>query len=136
MKTNTLSFWNLTSSCIFISYFLSCAINVFVIVVCPDLSKRVWSVLIIISELFLNIISVICSMIQTYQTIGLFFLFFFIFSYYKFYSFIRFSRSSERTNRFPFESVSYLYIYLFRILNVVPGVNIFSEQLIKAVKME
>lgn len=68
---NKLPYWNLASSCIFLSYFVSGAVNVFVIVVCPDLSKRVWSVLIILAELFLNIISTICSMIETYQTIGI-----------------------------------------------------------------
>lgn len=70
---NKLPYWNLTSSCIFLSYFISGAVNVFVIVVCPDLSKRVWSVLIILAELFLNIISTICSMIETYQTISMFY---------------------------------------------------------------
>ena len=81
LQYNKLVFWNIASSFIFLSYFISNMINVFVIVVCSDLDRRVWSVLIILAEVFLNIISTICSMMETYQTIGIFFHFFSLYSY-------------------------------------------------------
>lgn len=71
LQKNRLIFWNISSSLLFISFFISSAINVFVIQICPDLTKRVWSVLIILTEVILTIIAIICSMIETYQTIGI-----------------------------------------------------------------
>ena len=135
LKYNKLIFWNLSSTILFITFFMSSALNVFVIQICPDLTKRVWSVLIILAEVILTIIDIICSMVETYQTISNFF-FYLISSHFSLQSFFRVSRSSKGNHRRFIESVYICPVLLLRIINVLPGANMFSEKLISAVKFD
>ena len=68
-KLHSLLFWNICSSIIFISFFLSGMLNVFIVCIANDLSIRVYSVLMATAEVILNMISILVTMIFAYQTI-------------------------------------------------------------------
>lgn len=115
LKYNKLIFWNISSTLLFITFFMSSALNVFVIQICPDLTKRVWSVLIILAEVILTVIAIICSMVETYQTISTF-SFYLISSHFSIQSFSRVGRSSKGDHRWFNESVFVHRVYYLGLL--------------------
>ena len=72
-SSNNMILWTTSSSFIFISYFLSGVMHVYVIVVATDLTTRVVSVLLMVGEVILNGVSFITAMIIAYQTLGIFY---------------------------------------------------------------
>ena len=68
-KAHSLVFWNIFSSILFFSFFLSGMLNVFIVCIADDLTIRVFSVLMITFEIILNTISILITMIFAYQTI-------------------------------------------------------------------
>lgn len=68
-QSHSLFFWNIYSSIIVISFFLSGMLNVFIVCIAEDLSIRVFSVLMATAEVILNMISILITMIFAYQTI-------------------------------------------------------------------
>lgn len=71
-SSNNMILWTTFSSFIFISYFISGVMHVYVIAVATDLTTRVVSVLLMVGEVILNGISFITAMIIAYQTLGTF----------------------------------------------------------------
>lgn len=68
-NSDNMLLWTTSGSCIFISYFISGMMNVYVVIVSTDLTARVVSVLLIVGEIILNCIAILCIMIIAYQTI-------------------------------------------------------------------
>lgn len=68
-NSDNMLLWTTSGSCIFISYFLSGMMNVYVVIVSTDLTARVVSVLLVVGEVILNCIAILCIMIIAYQTI-------------------------------------------------------------------
>ena len=69
-SSNNMILWTTSSSFIFISYFISGVMHVYVILVATDLTTRVISVLLMVGEVFLNGVSFVTAMIIAYQTLG------------------------------------------------------------------
>ncbi|KAK8796934.1 hypothetical protein WA538_000159 [Blastocystis sp. DL] len=115
-NSQNMIFWTTSSSCVFISFFISGVMNVYVIAVSTDLTARVISVLLMVGEFFLNAISFACSMIIAYQTLTMK------------------SRKSSMDMVDPMKE--FIEVILRSMLSIIPGVGYFSERLIRITKME
>ena len=69
-KSTNMVLWTTAASSIFISYFVSGMMNVYVVVVSTDLNARVISVLLILGEVILNCLSLLCAMIIAYHILS------------------------------------------------------------------
>lgn len=58
------------ASGVFISYFVSGMMNVYVVIVSTDLTARVISVLLILGEVIFNCIALLCAMIIAYHILS------------------------------------------------------------------
>ena len=129
-------FWTTSSSCVFISFFISGVMNVYVIAVSTDLTARVISVLLMVGEFFLNAISFACSMIIAYQTLS-------NDSCIPFTIAMK-SRESSMDMVDPMKEFievilrrsNCFCIHMCSMLSIIPGVGYFSERLIRITKME
>ncbi|KAK8801466.1 hypothetical protein WA171_004608 [Blastocystis sp. BT1] len=115
-SSNNMILWTTSSSFIFISYFISGVMHVYVIVVATDLTTRVVSVLLMVGEVILNGVSFITAMIIAYQTLV----------------------TTQRKTSLDMEDPMQVFIatILKSILSILPGVGYFSEKLIRLTKME
>ena len=125
-KKNSLPLWNLSSTLLFLAYFIAGVMDVYTAVVARDLSRRVLSIGLLIAEFFMNCVSFIGTMILTYQTIV--------------------SSSSSTPSDlvspqkefilFAIERCVSLFPLTPSLVTVLPGIGVFGKKLIKAVKVD
>ncbi|KAK8823002.1 hypothetical protein WA556_001893, partial [Blastocystis sp. ATCC 50177/Nand II] len=115
-KKNSLPLWNLSSTLLFLAYFVAGVMDVYTAVVARDLSRRVLSIGLLIAEFFMNCISFIGTMILTYQTIV--------------------SSSSSTPSDLVSPQKEFILFAIESLVTVLPGIGVFGKKLIKAVKVD
>lgn len=125
-KKNSLLLCNLSSTLLFIAYFVAGVMDVYTAVVATDLSRRILSISLLLIEFFMNGISFVGTMILTYQTIV--------------------SSSSSTPSDLVSPQKEFILFAIERwmplssvtrsLVTVLPGIGVFGKKLIKAVKVD